>query len=220
LDSVRHLIETSIGIYTLYKSQGKIPDRFLRDVGVPEEIIDIARSLRAGPPIQWHSCLISYSTKDDEFARRLYTRMREANIRVWFAPEELKGGKKLHEQLFEAIQIHDRLLIVLSEHSIQSEWVICRGGNRREFARSPGQHPAIAGSPRFVVLQFLDGVVQRRRLVRSPAFARQCAVAPDRAGASKPPLTLPACLTISGQNECDRKAILLHPHTVNRRAAQ
>jgi hypothetical protein len=47
-----------------------------------------------------------------------------AAVRVWFAPEDLKGGKKLHEQLFEAIQIHDRLLIVLSEHSIQSEWVM------------------------------------------------------------------------------------------------
>src|ERR1035438_3789953 len=124
LETTQHLIETSIGIDTLYKSQGMIPDKFLRDIGSPEEIIDIARSLRAGPPIQWHSCFISYSSKDEEFARRLHSRMREANMRVWFAPEDLKGGKKLHEQLFEAIQIHDRLLIVLSEHSIQSEWVM------------------------------------------------------------------------------------------------
>jgi len=42
-------------------------------------------------------CFISYSTKDDEFARRLHSRMREANMRVWFAPEDLKGDKKLHE---------------------------------------------------------------------------------------------------------------------------
>jgi hypothetical protein len=46
--------------------------------------------------------------------------MREAKMRVWFAPEDLKGGGKLYEQLFEAIQIHDRPLIVLSEHSIQA----------------------------------------------------------------------------------------------------
>ena len=53
-------------------------------------------------------------------------------MRVWFAPEDLKGGKKLHEQLFEAIQIYDRLLIVLSKHSIQSEWVMTEIRKARE----------------------------------------------------------------------------------------
>jgi hypothetical protein len=123
IEKVRHIEPSTVGIDTIYKSHGEIPDKFLLDAGVPEEAIDLARSIRAGPAIQWHSCFISYSTKDEEFARRLHSRMREANMRVWFAPEDLKGGKKLHEQLFEAIQIHDRLLIVLSEHSIQSEWV-------------------------------------------------------------------------------------------------
>ena len=125
-----------IGIDTLYKSQGQIPDKFLGDAGVPEEIIDIARSLRAGPAIQWHSCFISYSTKDEEFARRLHSRMREANMRVWIASKDLKGGKKLHEQLFEAIQIHDRLLIVLSEYSIQSEWVMTEIRKARETEKN------------------------------------------------------------------------------------
>ena len=50
--------------------------------------------------------------------------MRSENLRVWFAPEEMKGGKKLHEQIFQAIQYHDRLLLVLSEASMKSEWVI------------------------------------------------------------------------------------------------
>jgi hypothetical protein len=135
LETIIHGGPSTIGIDTLYLSQGQIPDKFLVDAGVPEEIIDIARAIRAGPAIQWHSCFISYSTKDDEFARRLHSRMREANMRVWFAPEDLKGGKKLHEQLFEAIQIHDRLLIVLSEHSIQSEWVMTEIRKAREVEK-------------------------------------------------------------------------------------
>ena len=124
LETCLHLAPSTIGIDTLYRSQGQVPDEFLRDAGVPDEIIDIARSIRCGPAIQCESCFISYSTKDDEFARRLHARMREANMRVWFAPEDLKGGKKLHEQLYEAIQLNDRLLLVLSEHSILSEWVM------------------------------------------------------------------------------------------------
>ncbi len=124
LYDVFHSSPSTIGIDTLYKSKGEIPDKFLRDAGVPEEIIDIARSIRVGPPIQWHSCFISYSTKDDEFARRLHARMREANMRVWFAPENLKGGRKLPEQIFEAIQLQDKLLLVLSDASILSDWVM------------------------------------------------------------------------------------------------
>jgi uncharacterized protein YjbI with pentapeptide repeats len=135
LESILHRGPSTISIGTLYKSHGRIPDTFLRDVGVPDEIIEIARSLRTGPPIQWDSCFISYSSKDEEFAKRLHARMREANMRVWYAPEHLQGGKKLHEQLFAAIQIHDRLLIVLSEHSIQSEWVMTEIRKAREVER-------------------------------------------------------------------------------------
>ncbi len=50
--------------------------------------------------------------------------MRDANLRVWYAPEEMKGGQKIHEQIFDAIRLHDKLLLVLSAHSLQSEWVM------------------------------------------------------------------------------------------------
>ena len=69
------------------------------------------------------SCFISYSHKDEGFARRLYDRMRGEKLRVWFAPEDMQGGQKLIEQIDRAIQVNDRLLLVLSEHSMNSEWV-------------------------------------------------------------------------------------------------
>ena len=136
LDAVRHLGPSSIGIDTLYQSNGKIPDSFLFGAGVDEDIVNhIVRSIRCGPPIQWHSCFISYSTTDEAFAMRLHARMRQDNMRVWFAPEDISGGKKIHEQLFEAIQIHDKLLLVLSEASIRSEWVVTEIRKAREVER-------------------------------------------------------------------------------------
>jgi hypothetical protein len=75
-------------------------------------------------PIQFYSCFISYSHKDEDFARRLHSRMRDHHLRVWFAYEDMKGGAKLHEQIDQAIRIHDKLVLVLSEQSIQSEWVM------------------------------------------------------------------------------------------------
>jgi hypothetical protein len=91
--------------------------------GVPEDFVTYMRSL-VGKAIEFYSCFISYSSKDEEFARRLHARMRQEGLRVWFAPEDIKGGQKLYEQIDRAIQLHDRLLIILSENSMRSEWVL------------------------------------------------------------------------------------------------
>ena len=44
-------------------------------------------------------------------------------MRCWFAPHDVQGGRKLHEQIDEAIRLHDKLLLILSPHSMESEWV-------------------------------------------------------------------------------------------------
>jgi uncharacterized protein YjbI with pentapeptide repeats len=124
LDSVIHNGPSIIGIETIYLSKGNIPEAFLRGCGVPESfIVQIPALVTAIRPVQFYSCFISYSGKDEEFARRLHSRMRQANLRVWFAPEDMKGGDKLYDQINRAIQVHDRLLLVLSESSMQSKWV-------------------------------------------------------------------------------------------------
>jgi hypothetical protein len=125
LENVRHLGPSHIGLDTIYKSRGKIPETFLRGCGVPESfIVQMRRLVSAEDGIQFSSCFISYSSEDEEFARRLHGRMREAHLRVWFAPENIQAGKKLHEQIETAIRVYDKLLIVLSEASLQSEWVM------------------------------------------------------------------------------------------------
>jgi len=70
-----------------------------------------------------YSCFISYSTKDDEFAQKLHSRLEAEGLEVWFSPEDVQAGKKLHEQIGKAIEDGDKLLLVLSEHSMSSEWV-------------------------------------------------------------------------------------------------
>jgi hypothetical protein len=125
LETMEHSYPSEVGISTIYLSQGKIPEVFLRGCGVPDDFITYMHSLTvAGQHIQFYSCFISYSHKDEDFARRLHARMREASLRVWYAPEEMKGGEKLYEQIDRAIQLHDRLLLALSEHSMNSEWVM------------------------------------------------------------------------------------------------
>jgi hypothetical protein len=119
---VEHSGPCSIGIDTIYRSKGNIPESFLRGCGVPDEFITYAKSLVANP-IQFYSCFISYSTKDQGFADRLYADLQNKGVRCWFAPHDVQSGRKLHEQIGEAIRLHDKLLLVLSPHSMESEWV-------------------------------------------------------------------------------------------------
>ena len=72
LETVQHYGPSSIGIDTIIRSQGKIPDIFLRNAGVPNSIIEIIPSLVGSlKPIDFYSCFISCSSMDQCFAERL-----------------------------------------------------------------------------------------------------------------------------------------------------
>jgi hypothetical protein len=124
LETIRHPGPSTLGVDTLFKSKGKIPEAFLRGCGVPEPMIVNLKSLVGSlEPIQFYSCFISHSSADKEFARRLHSRLRDEGLRVWFDEEHMKGGKEIHPQIDEAIRFHDKLLLVLSEASMKSTWV-------------------------------------------------------------------------------------------------
>jgi hypothetical protein len=111
-------------IKTLY-----LEDR--RGNGAPDEFIPYIGSM-VRRPIEYYSCLISYSTQDQEFADRLYADLQAKGVRCWFAPHDIPGGRKIHEQIDNAIRLHDKLLLILSEHSMSSNWVKTEIANARQ----------------------------------------------------------------------------------------
>ncbi|MEA2328695.1 MAG: hypothetical protein QOE68_3654 [Thermoanaerobaculia bacterium] len=121
IDAMDESHDNSIGIDTFFKSGG-LPKYFLRDSGVPEEFIQYAASL-VGKAIEYYSCFLSYSSKDDELARRLYNDLQGKNVRTWFAPEDLKIGDRFRSRIDESIRLHDKLVIILSANSVNSDWV-------------------------------------------------------------------------------------------------
>jgi hypothetical protein len=131
LQSVEHWSPSVLGVDTLHLSRGKIPEAFLRGCGVPDEFIAYIGSM-VGRPIEFYSCFISYSTKDQEFAERLYADLQNKGVRCWFAPHDIQGGRKLHEQLDEAIRLHDKPLLILSQQSMNSPWVKTEIADARE----------------------------------------------------------------------------------------
>ncbi len=74
-------------------------------------------------PIQYHSCFISYSHRDESLARRLHADLQDKGVRCWFAPHDMHIGDKIRPRIDEAIHLQDKLLLILSESSVTSDWV-------------------------------------------------------------------------------------------------
>jgi hypothetical protein len=121
LNDCHHYGPSILDFRTLQKS-GSLPLVFLRGCGLPEMLIDYLPSLLT-QPLQSYSCFISYSSRDEDFAQRLHADLQNKGVRCWFAQEDIEGGKKLHEQIGEAIRLYEKLLLILSEHSMNSELV-------------------------------------------------------------------------------------------------
>lgn len=68
------------------------------------------------------SCFISYNHRDEEFARLLHEQMKKIGLNVWLAVNDLGEGK-IHEQIERTIKLHDKVLLILSENSMSSNWV-------------------------------------------------------------------------------------------------
>lgn len=141
LEQMDHAGPSSLGLDTLSRSSGKIPKAFLRGCGLTDweiagtqlydnalsqaEIVDVlyqTANLKQ-QPFQFYSCFVSYSTKDQDFADRLHADLQNSGVRCWFATHDIAGGKKIHEQIDEAIRLYDRLLLILSDNSMKSSWV-------------------------------------------------------------------------------------------------
>ncbi len=63
------------------------------------------------------------SSKDQRFTERLHADLQSRGVRCWFGPEDLKIGDKLRPLIDESIYVYDKLLLVLSAHSVASQWV-------------------------------------------------------------------------------------------------
>jgi len=122
LESVEHHFPSTLGIDTIYRSNGMIPEVFLRGCGVPDTFITFAQSL-VNLAIDNYSCFISYSSKNQALAERLYADLQNNGVRCWLATEDLKIGEKTRSAIDEAIRTHEKLLLILSKHSVESQWV-------------------------------------------------------------------------------------------------
>ncbi|MGD2098879.1 MAG: toll/interleukin-1 receptor domain-containing protein [Desulfobacterales bacterium] len=122
LNAVKHFGPSTIGVDTIYRSKGSIPEKFLRGAGVPEHFISYTGYLNE-KAFRHNSCFISFSGNDRNFIEKIGDDLQREGVRCWYAPEELKMGDAIRQQVDQLIRVQDKLLVVLSKFSVESQWI-------------------------------------------------------------------------------------------------
>lgn len=71
----------------------------------------------------YHTCVISYATEDERFAKKLYADLQAQGVSCWLADQDGRLGDKLRAEIYQAIRQLDKLILVLSQNAIESQWV-------------------------------------------------------------------------------------------------
>jgi hypothetical protein len=157
LETTSHLGPSSIGVDTLQRSHGEIPEPFLRGCGLSDweieaarlyrpglshkeigDILDTIHDLRAHRPIQVNPLFISYSHADSPFVDHLEPYLDEQGIRFWRDIHHATSGR-LEKQIDRAMRHNPTVLLILSAHSAQSDWVEHEAGLARELEQELGR---------------------------------------------------------------------------------
>ncbi len=119
LETVKHLGPSTLGMDTLYRSKGQIPDVFLRSAGISEELLRTVRLLTDQP--EHATYFISHSQKDGMFVKRLHADLQRNGVRCWFLPYD---GSYLVSRsgVGKLVRDYDKIIHVLSEHSLANSW--------------------------------------------------------------------------------------------------
>lgn len=98
---------------------------WLENHALRRESVQFLRTRRrdSGEAIIYYSVFLAYSHEDQAFAERLFSDLQTAGVRCWFAAQFLRVGEDIRRRVEQAIRAHDKVLVILSEHSVHSEWI-------------------------------------------------------------------------------------------------
>jgi len=157
LEDVNHSGPSRISTDTFALSKGKIPEVFLRGCGLSDWEIEETKlynpelnnedinkilyriyDLRATQAIQISPLFLSYNHADGAFVDMIGNHLTEKGIRYWRDIHEMKAGR-LEKQIDRAIRQNPTVLLILSKHSLNSDWVEHEVRSARELEKEMGR---------------------------------------------------------------------------------
>lgn len=103
-------------------------------IGILYKIYD----LQATQAIQVSPLFISYSHGDTTFVDKIESHLNKKGIRFWRDVHDMKAGK-IEKQVDRAIRQNPTVLLVLSKHSLSSDWVEHEVRTARELEKEMGR---------------------------------------------------------------------------------
>lgn len=138
LETAQHFGPSTLGMDTLLRSHGQIPERFLLGAGLtPADILGLARFPLSS--IDYTICVVHAAQEDLAFSSRLCADLRSQGLRCWVVSGSQAEGDQaapVHLQ-GEAPSRCDQMLLVLSAHALHGAWV--ENALARAFAREAQQ---------------------------------------------------------------------------------
>lgn len=122
LETCQHSGFSYVDFRTLQQCRQHLPGVFLTGCGLSDLVIDYIPSLFDGA-INYYSCFLSHSHLDKDFARLLYQRLEERDIRCWLDEHQMLPGDDPHDRIQEGIKLWDKVILCCSQNSLTSWWV-------------------------------------------------------------------------------------------------
>ncbi len=94
------------------------------------ETIDSTVPMNIAAVSSTFTCFMAHSHEDEVFAAKLYADLKSHGIKAWRFEEDAKWGETVWGEIDRSIKKYDKLVVVLSENSLQSKPVL------REIQRS------------------------------------------------------------------------------------
>ena len=153
LDDAVHVGPSAVATSTLARSRGRVAPAFLKGCGLadgevesvrlydpgrsPAELSDIqaeAFRLRAASPVAASSVFLSYAHADAAFVTALEMGLDAAGIRYWRDVHDMTVGR-VERQIERGLSLQHVVLLVLSQHSVASDWVEWEAAKARELEK-------------------------------------------------------------------------------------
>jgi len=130
LEQVRHDAPSSIGVDTVYRSQGLLPAAFLAGAGVPASVSALQEAIAAQSP-DLAECYISCRDDDEEFARRLSADLGAQGVNAWVFSQRVRGNPLVsrlsssdQEEVERWLRNYDKLIVVASARALDTEAIL------------------------------------------------------------------------------------------------
>ncbi|MBM11011.1 MAG: hypothetical protein FI717_06275 [SAR202 cluster bacterium] len=130
LDQVRHDAPSTVGLDALFRSNGHIPEDFLKGIGLPDAVKGFLAAAESDTT-SLRECFISCIDEDQEAAKVLRDDLEERGVRCWVFSQEVRGNALVdrhsasdQEEVERWVRDYDKMVVLGSAASLEAETVL------------------------------------------------------------------------------------------------